>query len=118
MTARATRPAPLEAEQPEKRRYMKFDPQITMGNILTAGAALVSVSVAWGVLTARMDAADQRAQQQRTEFSQAVADLREAIKEQRGEMRDVQKSINMITTDTALIRGRLASSDNTGARGK
>lgn len=111
-----TRPAPLEPENTSSK-LMRFDSTVTSGNILTAVAALVSVSVGWGMLTARMDAADQRAAQQRSEFTQAISDVRDALKEQRTETKELQKSIQTITTDTALIRGRLASTDN-NTRGK
>lgn len=109
--------APLEAPHP-KRSFMKFDSTVTSGNILTAAAALASVAMGWGMLTARMDAADVRATAQRAEFTQAISDVREALKEQRTETKELQRSLSTITTDTALIRGRLASSDSQAGRSK
>lgn len=99
-----------------KSHPMKIDGTVTYGNLITAASALLSVAFGYGVLTNRMDASDQRATQQRVEFSQAVTDLREAIKDQRTEMKEVQRSINAITTDTALIRGRLASDGTASSR--
>lgn len=92
-----------------KSHPMKLDGTVTYGNLITAASALIGVAFGYGVLTNRMDASDQRATQQRAEFSQAVVELKESIKDQRTEMKEVQRSINAITTDTALIRGRLAS---------
>lgn len=92
-----------------KSHPMKLDGTVTYGNLITAASALIGVAFGYGVLTNRMDASDQRATQQRAEFSQAVVELKESIKDQRVEMKEVQRSINAITTDTALIRGRLAS---------
>lgn len=97
--------------EPVKSRSMKFDGTITYGNLFAGACALVSVSIGWGALTNRMDAADQRSVATSLQFSSAISDVREAIKEQRSEMREVQKSVNAITTDTALIRGRLAGGD-------
>lgn len=94
-----------------KSRAMKFDGTVTYGNLITAASAIVGLAIGWGMLTARMDAADNRATAQRVEFIQITNDLKEAIKEQRIEMRELQKTINVITTDTALIRGRLAGND-------
>lgn len=99
-----------------KSRVMRFDPTVTSGNILTAATAILAVGVGWGVLTARMDASERALMAQRQEINQMVADVREAMKEQRGEMRELQKSVNGITTDTALIRGRLAGSGESSNR--
>lgn len=99
-----------------KSHPMKIDGTVTYGNLITAASALISVAFGYGVLTNRMDASDQRAVSQRAEFSQAVVELKESIKEQRTEMKEVQRSINAITTDTALIRGRLASDGATSTR--
>jgi len=93
---------------PVKSGFMKYDNTITLGNVLTIGAAVVSVSVGWGVLTTRQDALKASSDDQRREFTAALADVREAIKEQRNDTKDLQKSVNAITENTALIRGRLA----------
>lgn len=99
-----------------KSGFMAYDKTVTLGNLMTAGAALVSVAVGWGMLTARMDAADQRLITQNVQFTQAIARIDEALKEQRLEGKDLAKSLNAITTDTALIRGRLASGDGSPTR--
>ena len=99
-----------------KSGFMAYDKTVTLGNLMTAGAALVSVAVGWGMLTARMDAADQRLITQNVQFTQAIARIDEALKEQRLEMKDQARSLNSITTDTALIRGRLASGDGSAVR--
>ena len=72
---------------------------------------IVAVAVSWGVMTARQDAADQRQAAQGVEFSRAIARIDEALKEQRNDQKDLAKAVQAITTDTALIRGRLASND-------
>jgi hypothetical protein len=94
-----------------KSGFMKLDGTITVGNLITAGAALVSIAIGWGMLTARMDANDQRQAAQGLQFSQAIARIDEALKEQRTDQKDLAKAVQAITTDTALIRGRLASND-------
>lgn len=90
---------------------MDYQKTVTLGNLLTAGGAIVSVAVAWGAMTARMDASDQRIVAQRLELTTAIAEIREGMKEQRNDQRDLAKAVQAITTDTALIRGRLASND-------
>lgn len=105
-----------DAHHSVKSKFMNFDSTVTSGNILTAAAAVLSVGVGWGVLTARLDASDQRALAQRAEFAQMIADQRESMREQRAEMREVQKTLNGLSNDTALIRGRLASNEPTRAK--
>jgi len=90
---------------------MKYSGEITLGNLVSAGTALVAVAVGWGVLVTRVDASDQRMAAQRTEFTQALQDTKEAIKELRADSKELQKAVGAITTDTALIRGRLAGND-------
>lgn len=103
----------LEPVRPVNSHSMKFDGTVTYGNLITAGCALVSIAVGWGMLSARLDATDSRATAQRVEFVQITTDLKEGMKEQRTEMRELQKSVSAINTDTALIRGRLAGGDTT-----
>lgn len=99
-----------------KSHSMKLDGTVTYGNLLTAAAAVVSVAVGWGVMTARQDAADQRQAAQGVEFSRAIARIDDALKEQRNDQKDLAKAVQAITTDTALIRGRLASNDGGSPR--
>lgn len=94
-----------------KSHSMRLDGTITYGNILTAVGTIVAVAVSWGVMSTRQEAMDARITKQDAEFSKAISDVREAIKEQRLDTKELQKSVNAITTDTALIRGRLASND-------
>jgi hypothetical protein len=54
----------------------------------------------------------------RAEFMQVITDMREAVREQRVEIKELQKSVNAITTDTALIRGRLAGGDTPAGQRK
>lgn len=114
----AVSPTQHGAEMPDRRlksSFMSYSNTITLGNILTAGSALLAVGVAWGLMTARQDAADLRDAQQNIQFSQAIAEVKEALKEQRLEMKDQARALSAITTDTALIRGRLAGNDGVGA---
>lgn len=94
-----------------KSGFMAYDKTVTLGNLITAGAAVFSVGMAWGVLSSRMDRTDDKLAGQTAQFTQAISRIDEALKEQRLEMKDQAKSLNAITTDTALIRGRLASGD-------
>lgn len=98
--------------QQVKSAFMAYDKTVTLGNLITAGAAALSVAFGYGVLTSRMDHADQRLATQNVQFTQAIARIDEALKEQRLEMKDQARSLNSITTDTALIRGRLAGNDS------
>lgn len=91
-----------------KHPIMKYDPTVTLGNYLTIIAAVVSVSVGWGVLTTRQDALEATSDDQRREFSQALSAMREEMREQRMDVKDLQKSVNLVSSDMALIRGRLA----------
>jgi septal ring factor EnvC (AmiA/AmiB activator) len=105
---------PNESVKPrpdEKRATMKIDGTITYGNILAAVSAIAAAGIAWGVLTSQVS-------QQRQEFTSAISDIKDSIREQRLETKDLQKSMNAITTDTALIRGRLASGDSNVTRSK
>jgi pyruvate-formate lyase len=99
-----------------KSGLMAYDKTVTLGNLITAGAAAVSVAFGYGVLTNRMDAADQRMAAQAVQFTQAIARIDEGLKEQRQDQKDMTRAITSITTDTALIRGRLASGDTASVR--
>lgn len=99
------------AEMPDRRvksGVMQYDNTVTLGNVISIAAAISAVGLAWGMMTARQDAADLRDAQQNVQFSQAINRIDEALKEQRAEMKDQSRAIGAITTDTALIRGRLA----------
>lgn len=97
--------------RPVKSSLMKYDGTITMGNLITAFTALISVGVAWGTMDSRVSAQSDKLGAQATQFAQAITEVRESIKEQKSDLKDLQKSINTITNDTALIRGRMASGD-------
>lgn len=99
-----------------KSGLMAYDKTVTLGNLITAGAAALSVAFGYGVLTTRMDAAEQRAGTQAVQFTQAIARIDEALKEQRQDQKDMARAVTAITTDTALIRGRLASNDSGAVR--
>lgn len=94
-----------------KSHTMRLDGTITYGNLLTAAGTIVAVAVSWGVMTARQDAADQRQAAQGVEFSRAIARIDDALKEQRTDQKELARAVQAITTDTALIRGRLATND-------
>lgn len=94
-----------------KSHPMKLDGTVTYGNLITAGAAVVSVALGWGVMTARQDASDLRQAAQSVEFTRAIARIDDALKEQRNDQKDLAKAVQAITTDTALIRGRLSGND-------
>lgn len=89
---------------------MTYDKTVTLGNLLTAGAALVSVAVAWGAMTARMDASDQRIVAQRLELTTVIAEIKEGMKEQRTDQKELSRKLDSLATDTAFIRGRAADS--------
>ncbi len=95
----------VKAGPAEHRATMKLDGTITYGNILAALSAIAAAGIAWGVLTSQVS-------QQRQEFTQAISDIKDSLRDQRLETKELQKSVNNITTDTALIRGRLASGDS------
>lgn len=95
-----------------KSHSMRLDGTITYGNLLTAAGTIVAVAVSWGVMTARQDAAEKSQAAQAQQFTQAIARIDEALKEQRTDQKDLARAVQTITTDTALIRGRLASSDS------
>ncbi len=95
---------------------MKIDGTITMGNLITAGAAMLSVGIGWGVVNGRLDAQADRQLAQGAQFSQAILRIDEALKEQRQDQKDLAKVVNLITTDTALIRGRLSGNDGNSQR--
>ena len=94
-----------------KSHSMRLDGTITYGNLLTAVGSIVAIAVSWGVMTARIEASDKRQEAQGVEFSRAIARIDDALKEQRNDQKDLAKAVQAITTDTALIRGRLATTD-------
>ena len=100
--------------RPVKSGFMKLDGTITLGNLITAGTAMVSIAIGLAVMTARQDAQDMRLTTQGVEFTRAIARIDDALKEQRTDQKDLAKAVQAITTDTALIRGRLAGNDGTG----
>jgi hypothetical protein len=111
-----TKPPQYGAEMPDRRvksGFMHYDNTITLGNVVTVGMAVAAAGIAWGAMSARQDAADLRDAQQGQQFSQAISRIDEALKEQRLEMKDQARALSAITTDTALIRGRLAGNDGT-----
>lgn len=97
--------------RPVKSGFMKVDGTITVGNIFVAISAIVTVALSAGIMSGRLDKIEERAVTQRTEFSQALLDVKEGLKEQRQESKELAKAVQAITTDTALIRGRLAGND-------
>lgn len=117
----AVQPTRYGADMPDRRvksGFMHYDNTVTLGNVVTVVAAVAAAGIAWGVMSARQDAADLRDAAQNQQFSQAIARIDEALKEQRLEMKDQARALSAITTDTALIRGRLASSDGAAASRK
>lgn len=117
----AVQPTRYGADMPDRRvksGFMSYTNTITLGNLVTAVSAVLGIGIAWGLMTARQDAAELRAAQQNIQFSQAIAEVKEALKEQRLELKDQARTLTTITADTALIRGRLASGDGASSSRK
>lgn len=97
---------------------MRLDGTITYGHILTAITVVLGFGAQWGMNQEKFSTQDKAIAAQYQQFAQSIARVDEALKEQRLEMKDQAKSLNAITTDTALIRGRLASGDGVAGRAK
>lgn len=107
----------VRARQP-KTHPMKLDGTITYGNIMVAASAALSVGIGWGILTSRQESTDKTVAAQSVEFKAAISDIKESQRDARLEAKELQRSVAAISTDTALIRGRLANGDGTARSGK
>lgn len=109
-----TKPSPLEVELDEGKRLMKFDPTINSGTILqTVVIALSGVALFFGL---RADIAATKADLEqtkavaiveRTQTTQALAEIKSEMKEQGKMLSDLKEGI-------AILRGR--SADTGGKR--
>jgi len=115
MNARISRPAPLETQSPEGKKIVRFDPTFSTGTIATI---ITILSSAGGIYTGmKTDMVQQKAEVdsvkavaviERAQTQAALVELKESTKE-------LQKSMNEIKQDLAVLRGR-ASADNGGRK--
>jgi septal ring factor EnvC (AmiA/AmiB activator) len=115
MTARNTRPAPLDSDHMplEGKRLMKFDPTINTGTIIQI-ATVVVLAVA-GFSAVKTELATQKVEIEANKLSaqsdigqtaRALAELKSDVKEQAKTLGDIKESL-------AILRGRAS---DTGSR--
>jgi len=89
-------------------RIMKFDPTINTGTIIQTLVVLASVSVAYGTYREDQTKQDGRIAQVEVLAEKDREATREALREIKGRVDDLQKSNQDIKESLAILRGRAA----------
>lgn len=95
-------------EPNEPRRYMRFNPEITMGNIIQMVILLVSLGIAYGTYREEQSKQDGRISQvevtalrDRLDTQAALGKVESRLEKQGDQLQDIKESL-------AILRGRAA----------
>lgn len=96
----------MHSGQSERRRYVKFDPTLQVGTIVEILVIVVGIALAWGTLKS-----DQQLQRSDIDSIKKGADeqklvSKEALAEIRGDVKEVQRTLNQVNTTLAGIEAR------------
>jgi hypothetical protein len=75
---------------------LKFDPTINLGHVLTFGAMLVSVSVAFSLLDRRISVLEERSNSAVISATERQIEQKDSLREIKSDIKDLQRSVNEI----------------------
>ena len=89
---------------------IKFDPTINAGHILTFGAMLVSVSLAYSILDRRISVLEERSTSAVISATERQIEQKDSLREIKNDIKDLQRSVNEIGR---AVAGRAAAGGRT-----
>jgi hypothetical protein len=81
----------------EKSNRIRFDPTINAGHILTFVAMVVGVMTSYSLLDKRIGVLEEKASSAVTQSAERQLEQKEALKEIKSDVKDLQRSINEIS---------------------
>lgn len=75
---------------------IKFDPTINAGHLLTFGAMLVSVSIAFSLLDRRISVLEERSNSALLAATERQSEQKDTLRDIRSEIKDLQRAVNEI----------------------
>lgn len=85
---------------------IKFDPTINAGHLLTFGAMLVSVSIAFSLLDRRISVLEERSNSAITAATERQSEQKDALRDIKSEIKDLQRAVNEIGRAVARPAGK------------
>lgn len=108
-TQRTFRPADAPEARPIPRRtLMKFDPTINSGTIIQIGVFIVAIAVAFTTVQGELRLQQSTIEANKVTATEAARNQDTATKELKGDLRELQRSVNEIKESVAILRGRAA----------
>lgn len=89
-----------------KRRYVKFDPTINTGTIVTLLTVLLTLGGAWSSVQSRLDRTDDKNEQLKAQATADRNSTEKALTEIKSDVKEMSRTLNQATQTLAVIEAR------------